>query len=182
MALVTGPLFSQEARGQFAKSVVYTRRRGQNVARSYVVPSNPNTDNQVTVRDYIAVSAAIVARVRAGGLGLTGETDTLVEWARGRTMGAEVWPNYLSRIMLGASNAQIVASIAAYDALAQADQTTWDNAAETAAAGFTEISRPSGTTFQTGKQALILQRVVRQLGYGSTYDPNSPAPDAFTGS
>lgn len=180
MAIVTGPLFSQEARGQFAKSVVYTRRRGQNLARSYVIPSNPNTADQVINRDYIAAMAQVTQRIRAVQLGLTGEDDTLIDWARMRTVGAEVWPNYISRQCLGPANAQIAASVAYYDALDAGISDQWDAAAVAGTVGFVEITRPSGTVFETGKLALILQRAVRLLGYGSPFEGADETPDTFT--
>lgn len=46
MPKVIGPLHSQGASGQFANDIVFVMYRGQPVVRSYVVPSNPNSDAQ----------------------------------------------------------------------------------------------------------------------------------------
>jgi hypothetical protein len=48
MAKVTGGLFSVSASGQFAQTVVFDKR-GR--ARQYVVPANPQTAGQMTVRN-----------------------------------------------------------------------------------------------------------------------------------
>lgn len=52
MAKLTAPLFSFSARGQLAKSLVYSGWKGINTARSYVVPANPNSAGQQTQRTY----------------------------------------------------------------------------------------------------------------------------------
>lgn len=50
MAKVKGPLFSLDARGQIAKSLVYMGWKGLKTVRQYVIPSNPNTAGQQTQR------------------------------------------------------------------------------------------------------------------------------------
>jgi len=50
MAKVRGPILSINARGQIGKSQVYAQWRGVPYARSYVIPSNPNTVAQQQVR------------------------------------------------------------------------------------------------------------------------------------
>lgn len=52
MAKVKGPLFSMDARGQIAKSLVYMGWKGLKTVRQYVIPSNPNTEDQQTQRNY----------------------------------------------------------------------------------------------------------------------------------
>lgn len=51
MAKVTAPLLSFGAGGQIANSMVYSSWRGQPYSRRYVVPANPRTQAQTTVRD-----------------------------------------------------------------------------------------------------------------------------------
>jgi len=52
-------LFSFNAAGQLAKSLVYFGWKGLDVVRSYVIPSNPRTTAQVTQRGYF--TAAVTA-------------------------------------------------------------------------------------------------------------------------
>jgi len=52
MAKVKGPLFSMDARGQIAKSLVYMGWKGLKTVRQYVIPSNPSTEDQQTQRGY----------------------------------------------------------------------------------------------------------------------------------
>lgn len=55
MAKLTGPLLSFGAKGQIGKTVVISKWRGIPYARSYVVPANPKTAAQTTVRTTFAL-------------------------------------------------------------------------------------------------------------------------------
>lgn len=52
MAKLVAPLFSFSARGQLAKTLVYSGWKGIDDVRSYVVPANPQTADQQTQRSY----------------------------------------------------------------------------------------------------------------------------------
>jgi len=59
MAKVNAPLFSFNASGQLAKSLVFFGWKGLDVVRSFVTPSNPKTAGQTTQRGYF--TAAVTA-------------------------------------------------------------------------------------------------------------------------
>lgn len=46
MALVNGPLFSLEAAGQVGKAIVFSKWKGRDYVRQYVVPANPRSLSQ----------------------------------------------------------------------------------------------------------------------------------------
>jgi hypothetical protein len=50
MAKLTGPLFSLTASGSLASTLVYNSWRGQARVRELVIPHNPQTVDQTTVR------------------------------------------------------------------------------------------------------------------------------------
>ena len=56
MAKVRTPLLSFGARGQLAKTLVFTPWKGLDNVREYVVPANPNTADQVTQRTLFAAN------------------------------------------------------------------------------------------------------------------------------
>lgn len=58
MALVKAPLFSLDARGQLAQTLVYAIWKGLNYCREYVIPFNPNAPGQVTIRGYFTDAVA----------------------------------------------------------------------------------------------------------------------------
>jgi hypothetical protein len=67
MAVVKGPLFSLDASGSIAKSIVFSKWRGRNYVRRHAIPSNPRSGLQLGVRavlkfitqDYTNLSDAI---------------------------------------------------------------------------------------------------------------------------
>ncbi len=52
MAKVTGPLFSVDARGKIADTIVFMGWRGLKTVRRWLKPANPKTTKQVTTRGY----------------------------------------------------------------------------------------------------------------------------------
>ena len=50
MAKTTGPLFSVDASGKLADSIVYSRWRGVKYVRQFVIPANPNSGAQQVQR------------------------------------------------------------------------------------------------------------------------------------
>lgn len=52
MAKLVAPLFSFSARGQLAKTLVYSGWKGIDDVRSYVIPANPQSAGQQTQRSY----------------------------------------------------------------------------------------------------------------------------------
>ena len=69
MAKLKAPLLSLGAAGQLGRTMVLFGWKGLNVVREYVVPSNPQTANQVTQRSYVtdAVAKIHTAQARAAG-------------------------------------------------------------------------------------------------------------------
>ncbi|MBA7677017.1 hypothetical protein ES703_85265 [subsurface metagenome] len=53
MAKLKGPLFSLGAAGQLGKTLVYFPWKGINAVRTYVIPANPQSDEQIIQRDYL---------------------------------------------------------------------------------------------------------------------------------
>lgn len=56
MAKLVAPLFSFSARGQLAKTLVYSGWKGIDDVRSYAVPANPRSSGQQTQRGYFTES------------------------------------------------------------------------------------------------------------------------------
>ncbi len=61
MVRLTGPMFSVTASGKFAKCIVYSIWKGIAYARMLVIPSNPNTDSQVSFRQMMAFLSQVWA-------------------------------------------------------------------------------------------------------------------------
>ena len=58
MAKLQGPLFSLDARGKIGNSLVYAIWKGINYCRKYIIPANPETAAQQTIRTYFTNAVA----------------------------------------------------------------------------------------------------------------------------
>ena len=68
MAIVQGPLHSDDARGKFAKSIVYIGWKGIKTARQWLKPTNPKSEDQGNVRTIIGgLGRAIGKIVKSSG-------------------------------------------------------------------------------------------------------------------
>jgi len=65
MARVTSPLFSLDASGSVAKSIVYSKWKGRNYVRQHSIPANPKSAAQVAIRAAFAWLGAIWAGIEA---------------------------------------------------------------------------------------------------------------------
>lgn len=88
MAKLKAPLFSFEARGKIADSLVYFPWKGINAVRQHVIPTNPKTADQLTQRDYLsdAVVAVHDAQAHATDPLIAADVTAYNEYAR--TLGA----------------------------------------------------------------------------------------------
>jgi hypothetical protein len=55
---VTGPLFSLTASGTLGDVITYSRWKGIPYVRSRVIPENPQTDGQVSIRDTLTAGVS----------------------------------------------------------------------------------------------------------------------------
>lgn len=105
MAKVSGPLFSLEARGKVGDAIVFFPWKGLHVVRQWLVPTNPKTGAQGTIRLII------------GALGRsTSVVQTAHDFAsevRAYMDAGLTWPSAISKYMIE----NVVADGTAWDAL-----------------------------------------------------------------
>lgn len=77
MAKLKAPLLSFGASGQIAKSIVYFPWKGLNLAREYVIPSNPKTAGQTTQRSYMTDAVAAIHAAQALAADALDATDVI---------------------------------------------------------------------------------------------------------
>lgn len=88
MAKVTMPLLSGDASGTVAKAMVFSKWKGRNYVRKYVIPSYSNTPGQANIREII--------------------TDASRAWSLGSTVGAvTINPAYKTAYNTAATTYQI---------------------------------------------------------------------------
>lgn len=83
MAKVTSPLFSAEASGKFAGSMVFSKWRGIATVRELVKPGNPKTAKQTAVREAIRLLTSTwrtSGDIGTGGAALTVDAGYKALW------------------------------------------------------------------------------------------------------
>lgn len=113
MAKVTNPLLSMVASGQIGKSIVFDKR-GR--ARIYVIPANPQSVDQMAVRNQLGdlqrglklIGAVLRAELRA-------------------QFGAQ-WNSMIIGELMATSNAAYLAYKAEFAAFSAGEKTAWGNA------------------------------------------------------
>lgn len=77
MAKLKAPLLSLGASGAIAKAIVYFPWKGLNCAREYIIPSNPKTSGQTTIRGYLTAAVAMVHAAQALAADALDEADQM---------------------------------------------------------------------------------------------------------
>ena len=158
MAKVSGPLFSVDASGSYAGSLVFSKWKGRNYVRQLVTPSNPHTLNQEVARNHVRTAGSAQKFVNANtqvnaNLTLTDELEI-----RAVTPAGQAWNGFLVNSMVGAGAANIDAADTLWTALASGEKTAWDTAAnaltaplfgviQTVAGGAAGTPKSSGQVF-----------------------------------
>ena len=130
MAKVSGPLFSVDASGGYAGTLVFAKWKGRNYARQLVVPANPRTADQEQARNDMRTSgsaqkfANLNTQIRAG---LTVADKAAIMAA---TPAGYAWNGFLVDNIIGAGRVNIAASDTAWAALAAGEKTAWNTAAD----------------------------------------------------
>lgn len=107
MAKLKGPLFSLGASGQIGEAIVYFPWKGLNVAREYVIPSNPKTSGQTTQRGYLAQAVESIHGAQSWAAHLLDATDIMAYALLGSTYATpRTWFNQAIKIIVD----QLVAS------------------------------------------------------------------------
>lgn len=153
MAKTTGALFSIEASGQFAKTIVFDKR---GLARVYKIPANPKTTAQGDQRQRMAnIQRAIgavgtLSAVNVGFAFLTGYKSKIPQSYR--------WQSQL----LGDATkaADYAASVTAWAALDSTAKGNWNTAATTAGITAVAIDYAAETAPTNGQSLFHLSRAI----------------------
>lgn len=129
MATVSAPLFSLDASGQVGKTIVYSRWHGRSYVRRLVTPFNPQTADQVAVRNAMRVMAAGVAWAQLTALIHPDLTLKDKSEIAAITPSEFAWNGYITEKGIGANKVDYDAAAAAYTALQAGEKTAWNNAA-----------------------------------------------------
>lgn len=163
MAKVIGGLFSVEASGQFAKSLVFDKR---GLVREYKRPRNAKTAGQGDQRQKMA------AITKAVGIVGTGVDTLFVDQAKAAAPDSYRWRPYLLGVAL--KSATYTAAKAAYDALDGTAQTAWDSEAEGYGMTETALDYAAAAAVAPGEALFILSYAVHSTPALNTGAPAVP--------
>ena len=159
MAKVTGPLMSLDASGTVAKTATFSKWKGRNYVRVRVIPMNPQSDAQQTLRSVLGTIARACSAV------LTASKDTL-------SVGSQFFLDAVTNALAGQSwistlqkrlNASFASLVTAFTAL-----TTVKALYETASvsAGMESYTDKMGVVHTGGEQLYMLASyAVNYLSY-----------------
>jgi hypothetical protein len=158
MATTKGALFSLEASGKFADSVVYDRR-GR--ARAYTIPANPKSAAQGDARQRLAATQA--------ALKIAG--STAIEAMKAVAAIGYLWNSNMVKETIGTGHANFDASSTAFAALTGPQQTDWSTT-------FSDVHVPlieyaAIDPVSSGKAAFCLCRAL--YASGAISSPGTPA-------
>lgn len=173
MAKVKGALFSMDASGKFGDALVFTKWKGRQVCRQLVTPSNPQTANQVEVRNAQRVAAKCQHFANATTLKGESRLVTDKEAIKAITPSGFAWNGYFVQQIIGAGMVTYDAAVAAYTALTSPQKTAWDGAAAALTPAMTAAAQGAagggaGTPLPAGKVWFVYQYALALIGIAST--------------
>ena len=130
MATVTGPLFSIDASGGYASTMVFSKWKGRNYVRQLVIPSNPQSIAQETARNHVRTAGSAQKWVNINTQVNENLTLPDIDEIKAVTPAGYAWNGFLVDQMIGTGAANIDAADTLWDALAAGEKTAWDTAAD----------------------------------------------------
>lgn len=160
MAKITGPFHSDDASGTFGKILTASKWKGRAYMRMRVIPANPKTAGQKSVRSILgtlAKACAIVLTSRADTLGVG--SQFFIDTRDSATTG-QSWISYLQKVM----NSLFASNVTAYGLLTATIKGYFNTNA--LSAGLSDYVDKSNVTHTAGEQLYMLASfAVNKLNY-----------------
>lgn len=179
MAKVTGALFSMDASGAYAGTIVFAKWKGRQYARQLVIPANPNSADQEEVRNRLRVTGALQKWVNTTTLKASGQTLTDKDRIIAATPGGYAWNGFLVDNCVGKGGLTYDAARTAYAALQAGEKTAWNSAATALSPALasvyqTQAGGTAGTPMTAGESFFIYRYGLAQMGLYSTPGATPP--------
>lgn len=179
MAKVSGPLFSMEASGSYGGAIVFAKWKGRQYSRQLVIPANPNSADQETVRNRLRVTGAVQRWVNTTALIESGQTVTDKQRLTAATPGGYAWNGFLVDSIIGKGGLDYQAAETAYAALAAGEKTAWNTAAIALSPAMSAVYQTmaggtAGTPKTAGEVFFIYRYGLSKIGLASTPGATPP--------
>lgn len=178
MAKVTGPFMSIDASGTFADVLTASKWKGRSYMRQRVIPSNPSTSGQESVRSILGTLAKACTAVLTSFRDMAGVGSPFFVAARDGAPSGQSWISWLQKVMYPLFGAQVTA----FAGLSGTIQGYYNDTAIDI--GLTSYIDKSGDTHTGGEQLFMLAYFATTylgivVGGGYLTPTNAGAVDAF---
>ena len=131
MAKLLGPLHSDGASGKIANAMVFFPWKGLSVVRRYIIPHNPKSTDQTTVRKAMSVCGHGAKWAQATAMKAPSQTLKDKDRIKALNLPAHIpWNAYLVQKAIGTLEVYYLAASAAWTAIGAPAQADWDDAAD----------------------------------------------------
>lgn len=179
MVKVTSPLMSGSASGTIGGNLTFRRSRGQNIAGTKPVPSNPNTVGQQQARTVVRVWGRLVRNFNINVTKPVGQMATIKAFYNAQKVAPATWNSYGLRNALPANFATLTAIKVVWNALDAGEKAVWEAEALEARWNFGPVASlvVGADAYSAGELLHIAQIAL----FNSGYLPARPgdAPTAF---
>jgi len=172
MVKLVNPLQSEAASGKVGEGAIYGRRRGQNIARRYARPRQPNTTGQKTSTDRLKLTGILSNRIRVGRLARIGERMTVTQFYASLASTEQTWQQRFTSEMLNSDPEIYLQAQFEWSNYNPARRALWERAATRRPLLFPS-SFLMGTEFTAGEFLIALTIQMQRDGFGF-YDPSIP--------
>lgn len=160
MAKLTGPFMSLDASGTLADTLTASKWKGRNYMRLRVIPSNPQTTGQKTVRSVLGTLAKAAHVVLTSYSDVLGVGSAFFVAARNGAPGGQSWISWMQKIMYSL----FAGRVTAYGTLSSTIKGYYD--ASAVGSGLASYIDKAGVTHTAGEQLYMLAYfAVNYLGY-----------------
>lgn len=160
MVKVIGPFHSDDASGTFADTLTASKWKGRSYIRQRVIPSNPNTDNQQTVRSILGTLAKACTAVLTSYADALGVGSEFFQDARDGAPSGQSWISWLQKTM----NVLFATVVSAYSSVTVTIKGYYN--AEGIVRGLASYTDKKAVAHTAGEQLYLLAYfAVNYLGY-----------------
>lgn len=150
MSKVSAPFLSLDASGTVASTLTASKWKGRNYMRLRIIPANPQTSGQKSVRSVLGTLAKACKAVLTSYVDSAGVGSPFFTHARDNAPSGQSWISWLQGVMYSL----FAGRVTAYNALSATIKGYYDSAATTI--GLVSYTDKSGTVHTAGQQLYML--------------------------
>jgi len=169
MVKLVNPLQSEAASGKVGEGAIYGRRRGQNIARRYARPRQPNTTGQKASTERMMLTGILSQRIREGNIQIATTQTSIIQFFDERADRDQTWQQAFTKAMYEFQPSIYDWAQTLWVRFDPRRKASWNNGAKAPTARFPDKFL-NGQEFTAGELSFALQLVMQRIGYIPTVD------------